>query len=125
MYVGGHIHRNRVRKFFRGDRRGGFWEVVTAGHSDGPQHSRLLELMRNRDGTLSIFSTLVDHASPPRPPPAGARAGAFGEAQLGSISRLVAANVPWRRPVARLRQRVRGGRSGRPVELLLRDPRRR
>lgn len=125
MYVAGHIHSNRVRGIFPRGHRGGFWEVVTAGHSDGPQHSRLLELMRNGDGTVSIFSTLLNHAAPLRAPRSGTPAAGLGNARLASISRLLAANVPWRRPVSRLRPRLLGGRAGRAVELVLPDPLRR
>jgi hypothetical protein len=57
------------------------------------KESRLLELMRNDDGTLSIFSTLVDHAGPASPPPPGTRAGAIGNEGIASISRQFAARV--------------------------------
>ena len=123
LYVAGHIHKNRVVPYFRKDRRGGLWQVATAGHMDAPQQSRLLELMRNYDGTLSVFTTLLDHAAPARPPPPGTPGKAFTNADLGSLSRILAANVPRRGRVTELR-RARGGRADRPVELLLRDPRR-
>ena len=42
---------------------GGFWEIETASEIDWPIQSRLIELMDNRDGTLSIFGTLIDHAA--------------------------------------------------------------
>lgn len=44
----------------------GFWEISTASHIDFPQHARILELVDNGDGTLSIFGTLVDHPAPAR-----------------------------------------------------------
>ena len=43
---------------------GGLWEINTASHIDWPQQSRLIELTDNHDGTLSIFTTMVDHAGP-------------------------------------------------------------
>ena len=43
---------------------GGFWEVNTASHVDWPAQARLLELVDNRDGTLSVFGTIVDAAAP-------------------------------------------------------------
>ena len=72
--------------------------------------------MDNRDGTLSIFGTMLDHASPLRPPARGTAAAAFTDSQLGSISRSLAFNDPQKEP-------HRGARRDRNVELLLRDPR--
>ena len=42
---------------------GGFWEINTASHIDWPQQSRLVEILDNQDGPLSIFCTMVDHAA--------------------------------------------------------------
>ncbi len=122
LYVAGHVHKNRVVSYLRKDRRGGFWQVATAGHIDGPQQSRLLELMRNGDGTLSVFTTLLEHAAPRQPPMSGTPGRKFTNADLGSLSRLLAANVPRRRRTITELRRARGGRAGKPVELLLRDP---
>jgi hypothetical protein len=61
--------------YFRRDRRAGFWQITTSGYIDSPQEARLIDLMRNGDGTLSIFSTLLDHSAPvSRHPPEHARA---------------------------------------------------
>ncbi len=74
--------------------------------------------MDNRDGTLSIFGSLVDAAAPSAAPPAGP-AGAFDVDQLASINRVLAYNDPQGGPGS--------GASGRPVdqnvELLVNDPR--
>ena len=43
---------------------GGFWEINTASHVDWPQQARTVEIVDNRNGTLSIFGTIVDHAAP-------------------------------------------------------------
>ena len=43
---------------------GGFWEVNTASHVDWPQQARIVELVNNGDGTLSVFGTIIDHAAP-------------------------------------------------------------
>ena len=53
LFVTGHVHHNRVVPHVR---RGGsgFWQVTTASHMSYPQQTRLLELMDNADGTLSI-----------------------------------------------------------------------
>ena len=120
-YVAGHEHRNRVTPHFRRDGRGGLWEIVTASSIDFPGQARLIELMDNRDGTLSIFGTMVDQAAPLSPPPSGTPASAMTEADLASLARALAANGP----VARYAAGARGRRRDRNVELLVRDPRRR
>ena len=43
---------------------GGFWEINTASHIDFPQQGRIIEIADNTDGTLSIFTTILDHAAP-------------------------------------------------------------
>ena len=116
--VSGHEHRNYVEPFARPDGRGAFWQLVTASHIDFPQQSRLLELMDNRDGTLSLFGTVLDHAAGPRPPQPGTDAGAFDPPALASLSRTLSA------PRIGLGSLRRGRRADRNVELLLRDPRR-
>ena len=122
-YVAGHTHANAIR-FFRGPRAGGFWEITTASHIDFPQQSRLLELMDNRDGTLSIFATMLDSAAPTAAPAPGDAAGLDRE-ELVSLSRALAFNDPQREGAegtgnAALKQ---GTRKDRNVELVLRDPR--
>lgn len=117
-YVNGHTHHNAVRPFRRGG--SGFWQVNTAAHVDFPQQSREIELMDNRDGTLSIFGTILDQAAPLGAPAPGPAAG-FSDRQLGSLARTLAANDPQTRDV------TGGGgpgrRTDRNVELLIRDPR--
>jgi metallophosphoesterase (TIGR03767 family) len=121
-YVAGHTHENHLTPY-RG-RRGGFWEINTASHSDFPHQSRLIEIMDNRDGTLSLFGTLLDSAAPINPPPSG-DATAFNEAQLASISRLIAANDPQGKGVPNPGYDPGlGRRRDRNAELVLADPRR-
>jgi hypothetical protein len=93
--------------------------VITGSLAGAPQQARLMELMENRDGTLSIFATMVDHAAPVAPPAFGPAAG-FGAAELASISRAVA----WSRRPVRGGRRSTSTRSMRNVELVVRDPRR-
>jgi metallophosphoesterase (TIGR03767 family) len=59
-WINGHSHKNKIRP------RGTFWEVSTASHIDFPQLARLLELTDNGDGTLSLFTTLIESAAPAR-----------------------------------------------------------
>jgi metallophosphoesterase (TIGR03767 family) len=88
--VVGHQHRNRIAAHARAG-GGGFWEVVTSAHADWPQQSRLLDLVDNADGTLSLFGTIFDQGAPARP---GARPARRG-------SRLSAREVEWLASIAR------------------------
>ncbi|HLN77658.1 MAG TPA: TIGR03767 family metallophosphoesterase [Nocardioidaceae bacterium] len=63
--VDGHTHRNDIWAHRHDDGTpGGFWEINTAAHIDWPQQSRLIEVVDNRDGTLSLFATMLDHDGP-------------------------------------------------------------
>ena len=67
LWVNGHTHRNTVTPYMRSRHAkapGGFWEINTAAHVDWPQQARTVELVDNRNGTLSIFGTIVDHVAP-------------------------------------------------------------
>ncbi|MFJ3692723.1 TIGR03767 family metallophosphoesterase [Streptomyces sp. NPDC090052] len=59
-WINGHSHRNKIQP------HGSFWEVTTASHIDFPQLARVFELVDNKDGTLSLFTTLVESAAPHR-----------------------------------------------------------
>lgn len=59
-WINGHSHKNEILA------HGGFWEVSTASHIDFPQLARVIELVDNHDGTLSLFATLVESAAPHR-----------------------------------------------------------
>ena len=82
--------------------------------------------MDNRDGTLSIFGTILDSAAPQAAPAPGDALGAVASAQLVSLSRTLSYNDP-----QRARRRRAPGERGedaarardRNVELLVRDPR--
>ena len=120
LFVTGHVHRNRVVPHFRAGGRRGFWQVTTASHISYPQQTRLIELMDNGNGTLSIFGTVLDTAAPVATPPSGTPAAGLHERQLASISRLLAANVRGATALA-------SGAAAHPagnVELVIRDPRR-
>ncbi len=100
-YVAGHTHENKVLACGTGDGcpdGGNWWEVNTAAVADWPQQSRLLEIMDNHDGTLSIFGTLTD--------PGGA-AGRAGLRDAGGRLRQRRAGVDQPR---RGRQRPAAGR---------------
>jgi metallophosphoesterase (TIGR03767 family) len=115
-YVAGHTHENSI-EFFDGRRGRGFWQINTASHIDWPQQSRLIQIMDNRDGTLSLFGTILDSAAPARAP-APANAVALSLRQLVSLSRTLSYNDPQREEPD-----AAGGREDRNVEMIVRDPR--
>ncbi|MDB1086729.1 TIGR03767 family metallophosphoesterase [Streptomyces sp. ACA25] len=57
-WISGHSHRNRIVA------RETFWEINTASHVDHPQLARVVELTDNGDGTLSLFTTLIESGAP-------------------------------------------------------------
>jgi metallophosphoesterase (TIGR03767 family) len=114
--VSGHSHNNRVASY-KGQGGSGFWEIKSPAVADWPTQNRLIELMENCDGTLSIFGTMLDHDAPVDAPPAGPAAG-FSPAQLASIGRMLAYND------AQIDKADAAGEpTDRNVELLLDDPR--
>jgi metallophosphoesterase (TIGR03767 family) len=122
-YVAGHTHLNDI-EFFDGSRGRGFWQINTASHIDWPQQSRLIEVMDNRDGTLSIFGTMLDAAAQ-QAAPEPANAIALSLKQLVSLSRTLSYNDPQREGAEGTGDATEktGGREDRNVELLVRDPR--
>jgi metallophosphoesterase (TIGR03767 family) len=58
-WVNGHSHSNVITE------RGTWWDIGTAAHIDWPPQCRLVEVVDNKDGTLSIFATMVDHDGGP------------------------------------------------------------
>jgi hypothetical protein len=117
-FVAGHSHVNQVLPFSRGDGSGGFWNVKTAAESDWPSTSRLLEVMDNHDGTLSIFGTSIDHSAPTATPAPGTSAASFTLDLMAALNREFAYNDPQKGGGT-----GEGGLADRNVELLLPDPR--
>jgi metallophosphoesterase (TIGR03767 family) len=113
LLVNGHTHRNRVTPFARADGSGGFWQVNTAAHIDFPCQSRLVEIVDNADGTLSIFGTMLD---PVAPLSYGGRLDSTPA--LASLSRELSANDPQEGK----NDASRGSVEDRNVELLVRAP---
>lgn len=64
-WVNGHIHKNVVTPHRVPGGRS-FWEISTASHVDHPQLARIIELADNKDGTVSLFTTLIESAAPHR-----------------------------------------------------------
>ncbi len=120
LWVNGHTHVNSVIPHRRGASvAGGFWELNTASHIDWPQQSRLVEIIDNRDGTLSIFGTILDFAAPTPDPKK-----LDSPAHLAALSRLLSANDWQERTGHSATLDGRRGKAGdRNVELLVPDPR--
>lgn len=114
-FVAGHAHRNKVTLYKGGDN--GFWQIETPAIADWPAASRLIEIFDNRDGTLSIFGTLIDTKASPGVPGSGTEGSSLSRRQMASLHRAMAFNDPQGSDSAR------GKRRDRNVELLIDDPR--
>jgi metallophosphoesterase (TIGR03767 family) len=119
-YVAGHSHENRIRAVEAKGKPSGFWEIKSPAIADFPPQHRLIEVMDNLDGTLSIFGTMLDFDAPVSIPSSGTDVSAADIGVLGAIARTITFNDP-----------QQGGTDGadgelrdRNVELLLGDPRR-
>ncbi|MGW1166968.1 TIGR03767 family metallophosphoesterase [Streptomyces sp. NPDC002550] len=64
-WVNGHVHRNVITPHQASGGRS-FWEISTASHIDHPHLARVIELVDNKDGTVSLFTTLIESAAPHR-----------------------------------------------------------
>jgi uncharacterized repeat protein (TIGR01451 family) len=129
-YVAGHTHEHKLIPFTRPSDSSVWWEINTAATADWPQQHRLIDVMDNRDGSISIFGTVLDFADKAGPPPgcsgAGAdprcdqpgEAAAYSDRELGSIGRTFAYNDPQGGPPS-----GEGTPDDRNVEMILKDPR--
>lgn len=132
-YVAGHTHENKVLACGREEgcpEGGNWWEINTAATADWPQQHRLIELMDNADGTLSILATLLDHGSKLDVPADGLAAEAvagLGDEDLAAIGRVFSYNDPHadRAQPPDTPTGAEGEPQDRNVELLVDDPRRR
>lgn len=98
-HIAGDSQANRVTARPDPLRRGGsYWEVSTTSPVAYPMQGRLLEVVDNRDGTLSLFSTVYDLAAPidPRDASDPTPGDAVNEEQLAAVARGVAAQDPQR-----------------------------
>lgn len=116
-WLNGHTHINTVQAHSRDSApgtpgTGGLWEITTASCIDYPQQNQLVEVVDNRDGTLSLFAVTLDHASSPI-----WLEGDFSQEGLASLSRQLGANDWTADPMMR-----RGSPLDRNVELLLPAP---
>ncbi|MDT0456550.1 TIGR03767 family metallophosphoesterase [Streptomyces sp. DSM 41527] len=101
-WINGHSHKNEIIA------HGSFWEVSTASHIDFPQLARVIELVDNHDGTLSLFTTLIESAAPHR-----TDFGDLSQTGLAALYRELSFNAP------EARSDLAGTSRDRNVELLL------
>ena len=122
-YVVGHIHENEITPHKAKGGKSGFWEIATAAEIDWPQQGRLIEVMDNRDGTLSIFGTVVDTAAPIATP-APRRAPRTCSPTRSSARSAAGSRRTTRRSAfdGSVSAHAEGKPKDRNVELLLRDP---
>ena len=120
-WVNGHTHTNSVTPHARPTGTavgGGFWEINTASHVDWPQQARIVEVVSNGDGTLSIFGTILDHVGQAAAPAPGTSASAMDFNDLTSAARTMSFNdLQSGAPLGE------GTPQDRNVELLIPDPR--
>ncbi|GGO55559.1 TIGR03767 family metallophosphoesterase [Streptomyces lasiicapitis] len=106
-WVNGHSHKNAITPHHT--EHGSFWEVSTASHIDFPQLARVIELVDNHDGTLSLFTTLIESAAPHRTDFAD-----LSQTGLAALYRELAFNAPGAKPT------LGGDPEDRNTELVLR-----
>ena len=111
-WINGHTHVNTINAHRKSEGTGGFWEITSASAIDYPQQQQLIEVVDNRDGTISLFVTVLDHASDPT-----WTEGDFSTLGLASLSREFAANDWIQNPPMRW-----GSPLDRNTELLLPAP---
>jgi metallophosphoesterase (TIGR03767 family) len=115
LWVNGHTHRNDV--IAHPGPNGGFWEVNTAAHIDFPHQSRILEIVDNLDGTLSVFATVVDADAPLGVSAAASYAAPTTVEGLAALGRELGAN-DWQNRESNRRGEVQA----RNVELVVAAP---
>jgi hypothetical protein len=108
-WINGHSHKNKIRAHGHREPARAFWEITTASHVDTPQQARMIELADNGDGTLSLFTTLLDSAAPVR-----TAYDDLSQTSLASLYRELAYNSPGSQP------QKAGTPRDRNTELLLR-----
>jgi metallophosphoesterase (TIGR03767 family) len=111
-WVNGHTHANQITPHPHAVAERAFWEINTASHIDFPQHARIIEIADNQDGTLSLFTTLVESAAP--------YATDFSDTSdsgLAALYRELSYNDPYATPAQKL-----GGSGDHNTELLITRP---
>lgn len=86
LLVVGHGHDNKITPHPSEDGFG-FWEIQTSSLQNWPQQTRIIEIVYNGGATGSVFTTMLDHNSPPGSLSDIARQLALKDAQGGKGKR--------------------------------------
>ena len=120
LHVTGHTLQHRIiPRPHADDPVRGYWEVSTGSSLDYPMQGRLLDIIDNADGTLSVLSTIYDTAAALHPGDSRDPTGDddVNQLDLASIARQVGVRDPQLNPEA-----SGLGPSDRNAELLLAAP---
>lgn len=85
LLIAGHRHLNTVTPHpspIAAEPERGFWEVENSSLRDFPQQFRTFDIRRNKDNSISIFTTNVDPAVEEGSPAADSRGYAIGAARI-------------------------------------------
>ena len=123
-YVAGHSHESRVAPIKSEDGKSAYWEIKTPAIADWPPQDRVVDVMDNCDGTLSIFGTMLDTANRVGAPASNTNASGLDAETLASIGRVLNYNDPQIGPGSPGTTGPEGKPVDRNVELLIKDPRR-
>ncbi len=114
LWLNGHRHVNEISLCPSPANDGSaFVDIATCSIADWPSQARLVELLANRDGTLSVLTEMLDHGAPPVPEDATTTV-----ANMAALHRELAANVPG----AGFGSRLEGRPADRNVEVVLPSP---
>ncbi|MBW3087083.1 3',5'-cyclic adenosine monophosphate phosphodiesterase CpdA [Austwickia sp. TVS 96-490-7B] len=113
-WVNGHTHANAITPRRHALSHRSFWEINTASHVDFPQHARIIEVVDNKDNSLSLFTTMLEADAPYRADYSSAKV-----TDLCSVYREFAFNDP------KKRGKLMGSEIDLNTELLLDHPFRR
>lgn len=97
LYIAGHVLQNRITvKHAPAEPEHGYWQITTGGPLDLPLQGRLIEIVDNRDGTLSVFTTVYDAAAALNPGDAKDPSPEDGinQRELASVARQLAYRDP-------------------------------
>ena len=83
LHLTGHGHRDR-KSLQTANGEGGFWELMTTSTIDFPMQSRILEIVNEHNGYLSIYVTNVGHNSAEKTLASKARQLAAGKLAFGT-----------------------------------------
>ena len=111
-WVNGHTHTNQITPHGHAVPERAFWEINTASHVDYPHHARIIEVADNQDGTLSLFTTLIESAAPYKTDFTDT-----SDPGLAALYRELAYNDPYGAPAAHM-----GTAADHNTELLLAKP---